>query len=369
VLRECKERRLRKLQKDEADIDEKFQLGGNRVCDQEKCCEFDERNFHLDDNNEKFQLGGKRVCKEEERGSGGWRRLWSNEEEKKGWSQQRNQEGSKLGWSQQRNREGSKEGWRHRDRGALGFFLCPVCLATHLVPRSAFSLLPRVPSLPLRPLSLVSYQSPLSSSALGQRERRVFSYCESSAHSRMDDGDDRDLGELCRRLRTLLQEDTPVGGLLQAVTKLEKLSVTLSEENFLRTSSPILRSLSSPSPPQVEALVESPLYERVNCRVRLLVDCGSSSWDGQGLTATLTLRRGGEIALVPGTQVSFQEGHWGFFLVPPWPGVGEVTVALRGFTARGSPYTVRVLALKLEEEGDGTEEIETHHNGVEQVSI
>ena len=70
---------------------------------------------------------------------------------------------------------------------------------------------------------------------------------------------------------------------MQAVTKLEKLSVTLSEENFLRTSSPILRSLSYPSPPLVEALVESPLYERVNCRVRLLVDCGSSSWDGRVL--------------------------------------------------------------------------------------
>ena len=57
----------------------------------------------------------------------------------------------------------------------------------------------------------------------------------------------------------------------------------------------------------------------------------------------------------PGSIDSAQEGHWGFFLIPPWPGVGEVTVALRGFTARGSPYTVRVLALKLEEEGDGTE--------------
>ena len=32
-----------------------------------------------------------------------------------------------------------------------------------------------------------------------------------------------------------------------------------------------------------------------------------------------------------------------------------MAVALRGFTARGSPYTVRVLALKLEEEGEGTE--------------
>ena len=88
--------------------------------------------------------------------------------------------------------------------------------------------------------------------------------------------------------------------------------------------------------------------------------------------ATLTLRRGREIALVPGTQVSFQvprllpiylprsiysaqEGHWGFFLLPPWPGVGEVAVALRGSTARGSPYIVRVLALKLDEEGDMAE--------------
>ena len=69
---------------------------------------------------------------------------------------------------------------------------------------------------------------------------------------------------------------------LQAVTKLEKLSVTLAEENVLRTSSPILRSLSSPYPHLVvEALVESPLYERVNCRVRLLIDSGLSSWDGQ----------------------------------------------------------------------------------------
>ena len=69
---------------------------------------------------------------------------------------------------------------------------------------------------------------------------------------------------------------------LQAVAKLEKLSVTLAEENVLRTSSPILRSLSSPYPHLVaEALVESPLYERVNCRVRLLIDSGLSSWDGQ----------------------------------------------------------------------------------------
>ena len=65
------------------------------------------------------------------------------------------------------------------------------------------------------------------------------------------------------------------------MTKLEKLSVTLAEENVLHNSSPILRSLSSPSPHLVEALVESPLYERVNCRVRLLVDSGPSSWDGQ----------------------------------------------------------------------------------------
>ena len=65
------------------------------------------------------------------------------------------------------------------------------------------------------------------------------------------------------------------------MTKLEKLSVTLAEENSLRTSSP-LRSLSSPSPCHlVEALVESPLYEKVNCRVRLLVHSGPSSWDGQ----------------------------------------------------------------------------------------
>ena len=34
----------------------------------------------------------------------------------------------------------------------------------------------------------------------------------------MDDhGDGRDLGELCRRLRSLLQEDTPGGGLLQVI--------------------------------------------------------------------------------------------------------------------------------------------------------
>ena len=122
------------------------------------------------------------------------------------------------------------------------------------------------------------------------------------------------------------------------MTKLEKLSVTLAEGNALRTSSP-LHSLSSPSPCHlVEALVESPLYERVNCRVRLLVDSGPSSWDGQvkrlavalpvysrvlrlavalpvysrvtnflqGLTASLTLRRGTEVALVPSTQVSYQ---------------------------------------------------------------
>ena len=56
----------------------------------------------------------------------------------------------------------------------------------------------------------------------------------------------------------------------------------MAEENVLRTSSPILRSLSSPYPHLVvEALVESPLYERVNCRVRLLIDSGLCSWDGQ----------------------------------------------------------------------------------------
>ena len=68
-------------------------------------------------------------------------------------------------------------------------------------------------------------------------------------------------------------------------------------------------------------------------------------------------------------------------------------VALYGFKARGSPYTVRVLALKLEEEGDQMEvsllisykfsfsfleiienetpvqELDTHVGGVEQVSL
>ena len=115
----------------------------------------------------------------------------------------------------------------------------------------------------------------------------------------MNDSDDRDLGELCRRLRSLLQEDSPRGGLLQvtwprlslaslrlclqAVTKLEKLSVTLAEEDMLRTSSPLFRTLTSPShsPHLVEALVESPLYEKVNCRVRLIIDSGPGSWDGQ----------------------------------------------------------------------------------------
>ena len=63
------------------------------------------------------------------------------------------------------------------------------------------------------------------------------------------------------------------------MTKLEKLSVTLAEENMLRTSSPIPRT--SPSPHLVEALVESPLYEKVNCRVRLIIDSGPGSWDGQ----------------------------------------------------------------------------------------
>ena len=67
-------------------------------------------------------------------------------------------------------------------------------------------------------------------------------------------------------------------------------------------------------------------------------------------------------------------------------------MALHGFKARGSPYTVRVLALKLEEEGDQVEvsllisynnffsniyfenelsvqELDTHVGGVEQVSL
>ena len=72
-----------------------------------------------------------------------------------------------------------------------------------------------------------------------------------------------------------------------------------------------------------------------------------------------------------------------------------MTVALYGFKARGSPYTVRVLALKLEEEGDQMEvsllnssynkfsfsfleifgnefsvqELDTHVGGVEHVSL
>ena len=41
-----------------------------------------------------------------------------------------------------------------------------------------------------------------------------------------------------------------------------------------------------------------------------------------------------------------------------------MTVALYGFKARGSPYTVRVLALKLEEEGDQMEVslLNSYHN-------
>ena len=176
MLRECKERRLSKFQ--DEDIDEKFQLGRTRLFGQEQS-EHKERKFQQDDNHEKFQLGGKRLCEqEEERGSEGWMRRWSNEVEKKtkGWSQHGNKEsvGKKEGWT---------PAWSQRDKGALGFFLCPVCLATHLVPRfflkqhflvicttprSAFSLLPRVPSLPLRPLSLVSYQAPLVQQANNQ---------------------------------------------------------------------------------------------------------------------------------------------------------------------------------------------------------
>ena len=128
---------------------------------------------------------------------------------------------------------------------------------------------------------------------------RPKKYWSQDTNLRMNENDDRDLGELCRRLRSLLQEDSPCGGLLQvswprillaslrlclqAVTKLEKLSVTLAEENMLRTSSPLLRTLASPSPSPhlVEALVESPLYEKVNCRVRLIIDSGPGSWDGQ----------------------------------------------------------------------------------------
>ena len=160
-----------------------------------------------EDDDEKFQLGHN---EQEQRGSEGWRRRCSKEADgtKEGWSQHWNKkddDGKKESWSQlgvghkerwSRDDNGSNEGWnqhgnkkvdvnkeswsRQRDRGALGFFLCPVCLATHLVPRlvnqicfpllpipfclirrSAFSLLPRAPNLPLRPLSLVSLHAPL----------------------------------------------------------------------------------------------------------------------------------------------------------------------------------------------------------------
>ena len=54
MLREYKERRLSKFQ--DEDIDEKFQLGRNRLCGQEQS-EYKERKFQQDEDNEKFPTG------------------------------------------------------------------------------------------------------------------------------------------------------------------------------------------------------------------------------------------------------------------------------------------------------------------------
>ena len=123
MLRECEERRASKFH--DEDNDDKFQF-------QEKS-EYNVRKFKQDENHNKFQQGQNRFCEQEPRESEGWRRRWSNE------GDDGNKEcvGSREGWRKQRNKEGAgnQESWSYQDKGALGFFLCPVCLATHLVPR------------------------------------------------------------------------------------------------------------------------------------------------------------------------------------------------------------------------------------------
>ena len=166
---------MRKFQ----DEDNRLCEGKNRLCEEkQRLCEEEqrknkERKFQ-DGDDKKFQMD------QNQQRSEGWRRPWSNGMMKNKWGQERNIDGK----TENRWRQGSgkHEDWRQRDGGALGFFLCPVCLATHLVPRyfgkienpivapimnhnaqwprSAFSLLPRVQNLPLRPLSLASLQAP-----------------------------------------------------------------------------------------------------------------------------------------------------------------------------------------------------------------
>ena len=128
VLRECKERKLRKFQ----DEDNRLCEGKNRLGEEkQRLCEEEqrknkERKFQ-DGDDKKFQMD------QNQQRSEGWRRPWSNGMMKNKWSQERNRDGK----TENRWRQGSgkHEDWRQRDGGALGFFLCPVCLATHLVPR------------------------------------------------------------------------------------------------------------------------------------------------------------------------------------------------------------------------------------------
>ena len=135
VLRECKERKLRKFQDEENRLCEEE----NRLCEgkkrlseeKQRLCEEEQREYK----ERKFQDGDvkKFQMDQNQQRSEGWRRPWSNGMMKNKWSQERNRDGkTEVRW---RQGTGNHDDWRQRDRGALGFFLCPVCLATHLVPR------------------------------------------------------------------------------------------------------------------------------------------------------------------------------------------------------------------------------------------
>ena len=71
-----------------------------------------ENSFQEGEDEEQFQPGGGRVGEQDQRGKW-WRRDKTSKEKEVHWN----------------------GGGRKRSSGALGFFLCPVCLVSHLVPR------------------------------------------------------------------------------------------------------------------------------------------------------------------------------------------------------------------------------------------
>jgi len=90
--------------------------------------------------------------------------------------------------------EGRKRG--RRGRGGLGYFLCPLCLTAHLVPRHGMGLYPRAPPSPRRPLSTPAAKEEGELTGL---RRLVASYCAPEERR-------GEVEEVCRHLRSLLHQ-------------------------------------------------------------------------------------------------------------------------------------------------------------------